>query len=33
MVMNILKEGSEKAREIARYTMIEVKKAIKIDYF
>jgi len=33
LVMNILKEGTEKAREVARYTMIEVKKAVKIDYF
>lgn len=32
-VMKILKEGTEKAREVAKETMSEVKKAIKIDYF
>ena len=32
-VMNILKKGTEKAREVAKETMIEVRKAVKIDYF
>jgi tryptophanyl-tRNA synthetase len=32
-VMGILRDGTERAREIAKHTMIEVKKAIKIDYF
>ncbi len=29
----ILKEGTEKAREVARETMKQVRKAMKIDYF
>jgi tryptophanyl-tRNA synthetase len=29
----ILKEGTEKAREVARETMSKVRKAMKIDYF
>lgn len=33
LVLNILKEGTEKAREVARGTMTKVKKAVKIDYF
>ena len=33
IVMEILKEGTERAREFARETMIEVKKAVKIDYY
>ncbi len=32
-VMQILKEGTERAREEARKTMDEVRKAMKIDYF
>jgi len=32
-VMGILKDGTAKAREIARETMVEVRKAVKIDYF
>ncbi len=32
-VMNILKEGGDSVREIARNTMSEVKKAMKINYF
>lgn len=32
-IMNILKNGTEKAREKAKETMTEVRKAIKIDYF
>lgn len=32
-VMNILKKGSEKARETAAQTMSEVRKAMQIDYF
>ncbi len=33
LVMNILREGTEKTRKIAKQTMNEVRKAIKIDYF
>jgi tryptophanyl-tRNA synthetase len=33
LVEKILKEGTEKAREEARKTMAEVKKAMKLDYF
>lgn len=33
IVMEILKEGTKRAREIAKATMEEVRKAIKIDYF
>jgi tryptophanyl-tRNA synthetase len=33
MVMDILKAGTEKARETARETMREVRRAMKIDYF
>ncbi len=32
-VMQILKEGTEKAREVAKATMAQVRKAVKIDYF
>ncbi|MCQ2435913.1 MAG: tryptophan--tRNA ligase [Clostridia bacterium] len=32
-VYNILKKGSEKAREVAAQTLSEVKSAMKIDYF
>lgn len=32
-VYNILKKGSEKAREVAAKTLSEVKAAMKIDYF
>ncbi len=32
-VMQILKEGQEKAQKIAQSTMEEVRKAMKIDYF
>jgi len=32
-VMKILEDGTKKAREIAKETMIEVRKAVKIDYF
>jgi tryptophanyl-tRNA synthetase len=32
-IMDILKNGTEKAREKAKETMTEVRKAIKIDYF
>ena len=32
-VYNILKKGSEKAREVAAQTLSEVKEAMKIDYF
>ncbi len=32
-VEKILKDGTEKAKEVARETMKEVKKAMKIDYF
>jgi len=32
-IMNILKEGSEKARKIAKETLDEVRKAMKINYF
>ncbi len=32
-VMNILKDGGERVREIARETLSEVKKAMKINYF
>ena len=32
-VMDILKAGTEKARETARETMREVRQAMKIDYF
>ncbi|OGI59478.1 tryptophan--tRNA ligase [Candidatus Nomurabacteria bacterium RIFCSPHIGHO2_02_FULL_37_45] len=33
LVMNILKKGTEIARKEAKKTMIEVRKALKIDYF
>lgn len=33
LVVKILKEGTERAREEARKTMTEVRKAMKIDYF
>ena len=32
-VMEILREGSVKAREVAAQTLSEVKHAMKIDYF
>ena len=32
-IFNILKKGTEKAREIAAETMDEVRKAMRIDYF
>ena len=32
-ILNILKEGTEKARVEARKTMQEVRQALKIDYF
>ena len=32
-VMKILEDGTKKAREVAAGTMMEVKKAVKIDYF
>ena len=32
-VFNILKKGSEDAREFAAQTMDEVRKAMRIDYF
>ncbi len=32
MVWNILKSGSQEAREVAKITLHEVKKAMKIDY-
>ncbi len=32
-VMDILKAGTEQAREVARQTLREVKQAMKIDYF
>lgn len=32
-VMDILKTGTDKAREVARETLREVKQAMKIDYF
>ena len=33
MVLRILEEGTNRAREIAKETMCEVKKAIGLDYF
>jgi len=33
VVMDILQEGTKRARETAKQTMTEVRKAIKIDYF
>ena len=32
-IYNILKKGSEAAREVAAQTLSEVKHAMKIDYF
>ncbi|MEI6580893.1 MAG: tryptophan--tRNA ligase [bacterium] len=32
-VMKILEDGTKKAREVATSTMLEVRKAVKIDYF
>ena len=32
-IFNLLKKGSEQARETAAQTMDEVRKAIQIDYF
>ena len=32
-VMQILREGTKRARETAQKTIAEVRKAIKIDYF
>ena len=31
--MEILRKGSEKAREVAAATLSEVKQAMQIDYF
>ena len=33
IVDKILKEGTEKARKVAKETMKDVKKAMKLDYF
>jgi tryptophanyl-tRNA synthetase len=33
IIMKILQEGTKKAREVAKQTMIKVKKGVKIDYF
>ena len=33
IIMKILEDGTKKAREIAKETMAEVRKAVKIDYF
>ena len=33
LVDKILKEGTEKARKVAKETMRDVKKAMKLDYF
>ena len=32
-IFNILKKGSDAAREVAAKTMDEVRKAMRIDYF
>ena len=32
-IYNILKKGSDEAREVAAQTLSEVKNAMKIDYF
>ncbi len=32
-IFNILKKGSDAAREVAAQTMDEVRKAMRIDYF
>ena len=32
-VWEMLKKGSEEAKEVATATLLEVKKAMKIDYF
>lgn len=32
-IYNILKKGSDTAREVAAQTLLEVKRAMKIDYF
>ena len=32
-IYNILKKGTDKARETAAQTMDEVRKAMRIDYF
>ena len=32
-IYNILRKGTEKAREVAAQTMDEVRKAMRIDYF
>ena len=32
-IYNILKKGSDAAREVAAQTLSEVKRAMKIDYF
>ena len=32
-VMNILEEGTKRAREVAKETMLEVRQAVKINYF
>ena len=32
-VYRILKAGSERAREVAAQTLVEVRRAMRIDYF
>ena len=32
-IFNILRKGTEQAREVAAHTMDEVRKAMRIDYF
>jgi len=32
-VMKILEQGTKKAREVAKETMVEVRKAMRINYF
>ena len=32
-IYNILRKGTEQAREVAAQTMDEVRKAMRIDYF
>ena len=31
--MKILEQGTKKAREVAKETMVEVRKAMRINYF
>jgi tryptophanyl-tRNA synthetase len=33
LVMKILEDGTKRAREVAKETMLEVRQAVKIDYF